>query len=115
MVAADAKLVSIKINGNEYKVPEGMTVLEACQEQGIPVPFVCHHPRLAPLGRIWVETLTYRQVQSVRCVYSWVVDGRCQLVIERSSTSRLLALLALLSEWTYGRTDPRLVLLPTRL
>lgn len=115
MVAADAKLVSIKINGNEYKVPEGMTVLEACQEQGIPVPFVCHHPRLAPLGRIWVETLTYRQVQSVRCGDSWVGDGRGHLRIERSSPSRLLARLALLREWTFGRTAPRLVLLPTRL
>lgn len=51
-VEAQGKLVSVKINGNEYKVPEGMTVLEACQAQGIHVPFVCHHPRLKPLGRV---------------------------------------------------------------
>lgn len=35
-----------------------MTVLEACQAQGINVPFVCHHPRLKPLGTLLVRFLT---------------------------------------------------------
>ena len=46
-------MVNIKINGTEYQVAEGKTVLEACQEKGIHVPFVCHHPRLAPLGKLF--------------------------------------------------------------
>ena len=52
------KTYKFRINGNEYKVPEGMTVLEACQAQGINVPFVCHHPRLKPLGTRLVRFLT---------------------------------------------------------
>ena len=53
-LAAEGNMVNIKINGTEYQVAEGMTVLEACQAKGIHVPFVCHHPRLAPLGRLYL-------------------------------------------------------------
>ena len=43
-----------------------MTVLEACQSQGINIPFVCHHPRLKPLGMRFRTDLTPRKVPSVR-------------------------------------------------
>lgn len=45
-----------------------MTVLEACQSQGINIPFVCHHPRLKPLGRL-INQRFYSQV-SAECVLS---------------------------------------------
>ena len=49
-----------------------MTVLEACQAQGINVPFVCHHPRLKPLGTRLVRFLT--RSANAECA-SWKSEG----------------------------------------
>jgi len=38
--------VTVYVNGKEVKVPENITVLEACEKAGVDVPTLCHHPRL---------------------------------------------------------------------
>ena len=38
--------VTVYVNGKEVKVPENITVLEACERAGVDVPTLCHHPRL---------------------------------------------------------------------
>jgi formate dehydrogenase alpha subunit len=38
--------ISIRINGQQYSIREGATILEACQEAGIDVPTLCHHPKV---------------------------------------------------------------------
>ena len=38
--------VTVYVNGEEVKVPENITVLEACEKAGVDVPTLCHHPRL---------------------------------------------------------------------
>ncbi len=38
------------INGREYEVPDGLTVLEAAGQAGIEIPTLCHDPRLKPSG-----------------------------------------------------------------
>ncbi len=38
------------LNGVRCDIREGATVLELCQQQGVPVPTLCHDPRLAPVG-----------------------------------------------------------------
>ncbi len=43
-------MVNLKINGNEIKVAEGTTVLEAARQAGVDIPTLCHHPDLAPYG-----------------------------------------------------------------
>ena len=42
--------ITIKLNGNEISAPEGMTILEVAQENGIDIPTLCHSPDLAPAG-----------------------------------------------------------------
>ena len=34
-------MVNIKINGIEYAVEEGTTILEACRQNGIRIPTLC--------------------------------------------------------------------------
>ncbi len=36
------KKVNIRINGKEYQVPAGITVLKACQDNGINIPVLCY-------------------------------------------------------------------------
>ncbi|MBW1714136.1 MAG: (2Fe-2S)-binding protein [Deltaproteobacteria bacterium] len=42
--------ISLKIDGQEVTAPEGATILEAAQENGIRIPTLCHHPALSPYG-----------------------------------------------------------------
>ncbi len=42
--------ISVQIDGREVPSSDGMTVLEAAQSAGIPIPTVCHHEKLEPFG-----------------------------------------------------------------
>jgi formate dehydrogenase major subunit len=44
------KTVTLTIDGREITVPEGTTVYEASRLLGIPVPVLCHDPKLKPVG-----------------------------------------------------------------
>lgn len=57
VVAAETKLVTLKINEQEVTVPEGMTVLQACQAVGIEVPNLCYQPLLRPWGSCRICTV----------------------------------------------------------
>ena len=49
-VRAEAKLVTLTIDGYEVTVPEGTTVLDAAKAAGIFIPYLCAHPALRPWG-----------------------------------------------------------------
>ncbi|MFN8532343.1 MAG: molybdopterin-dependent oxidoreductase [Dehalococcoidia bacterium] len=49
-VRADAKPISLTVDGFDVTVPEGTTVLDAAKEAGIFIPFLCAHPALRPWG-----------------------------------------------------------------
>ena len=38
----DNATVNVKINGNDYKVPQNVTILEACKRAGITIPTLCY-------------------------------------------------------------------------
>jgi bidirectional [NiFe] hydrogenase diaphorase subunit len=42
--------INLQIDGREVEAREGMTVLEAAQSAGIPIPTFCHHEKLEPYG-----------------------------------------------------------------
>lgn len=48
--ADQATTVNIIINGDDYQVPEGMTVLQACRANNIEIPTLCEMKDLAPDG-----------------------------------------------------------------
>jgi len=42
--------ISLRIDGQEVVVPEGVTILEAARRNGIRIPTLCHHEALSPYG-----------------------------------------------------------------
>ncbi|MHB8868809.1 MAG: 2Fe-2S iron-sulfur cluster-binding protein [Thermoleophilia bacterium] len=40
----------LQIDGKQFEVPEGITILEAAREVGIEIPTLCHHEGLEPHG-----------------------------------------------------------------
>jgi iron-only hydrogenase group A len=44
------KLVRLTIDGTEVSVPEGTTVMRACETLGIYIPRLCYHPALSMMG-----------------------------------------------------------------
>ena len=43
-------MVRIRIDGKDYEVGEGLTVFQACRQQGVEIPHFCYHERLAIAG-----------------------------------------------------------------
>lgn len=42
--------ITVTINGSQLSGSEGMTILEAAQENGIDIPTLCNRPELTPIG-----------------------------------------------------------------
>ncbi len=42
--------MTININGKDYPAKAGQTILQACRENGIEIPTLCHDERLKPFG-----------------------------------------------------------------
>ena len=43
-------MITIKINNNIVKVPQGSSILEACKELGLDIPRFCYHEKLSVAG-----------------------------------------------------------------
>jgi len=70
------KLITITINGKDYKVQEGQTIMQAADKCGYRIPRLCYHPKLSIEGSCRVCIV---QVEGVRnfvasCSYP-VADG----------------------------------------
>jgi NADH dehydrogenase/NADH:ubiquinone oxidoreductase subunit G len=88
-------MVRLTINGESLQVPEGWTLLEACRENGIHVPTLCHHPALEPYGacRLCVVELVPAQGRPrlvASCVYPCEEGAVVQTDSEAATKSRRL-------------------------
>ncbi|SDU52230.1 2Fe-2S iron-sulfur cluster-binding protein, partial [Desulfobacula phenolica] len=65
--------IQFEIDGKQVKATEGMTVLEAAQNEGIYIPTLCHHEKLEPFGgcRVCIVEVEVRGWTKlvVSCVY----------------------------------------------
>lgn len=43
-------MIKLTIDGKKTEVPEGTSVLDAATKLDIPIPVLCHHPKLSPFG-----------------------------------------------------------------
>jgi len=93
--------VMVVINGKTLKVPDNITVLEACERAGIEVPALCHHPRLGEsIGACRVCVVEVEGARNLQpaCVTK-VRDGMViKTSSERVKTARKFNLALLLSE-----------------
>ncbi len=49
-MSEERKMVKVTIDGNQYEVPAGTTILEAAKSVGIEIPHYCYHPGLSIAG-----------------------------------------------------------------
>lgn len=63
--------VSIEINGNKFSVPYGTTVLEACKQNKIHIPTLCHHDDLCIAGvcRVCLVEIEGMRTLQASCAY----------------------------------------------
>ncbi len=73
----ETRLVTVTIDGQQYTVPEGMTILEACRMVGIEVPNLCYQPLLRPWGscRLCTVEILGRRGGLVESCAAQVRDG----------------------------------------
>lgn len=68
MSTAPNKTCNIKVNGKDVSVPEGTVILEACNQNEVPVSNLCYNRKLKPFAACRT------------CMVETVVDGKKELV-----------------------------------
>lgn len=89
--------IGLRIDGQEVKAAKGTTLLEAIRQAGIPIPTLCNHPYLKPVGscRLCVVDVEGDRGLPASCTTS-VVDGmvvRTQTPRVREYRQQMLALI----------------------
>ena len=69
--------LNIKINGRDYTVPTGLTVLEACRYAGVEIPTLCYLKDINEIGacRLCLTEVTGARGLVAACVYPVDRDG----------------------------------------
>ena len=75
-MAEQSKQITLAIDGKPVTVPDGTTVLQACEKAGSPVPFYCYHPGLSIAGncRICLVEIEGMPKLQISC-YTRAADG----------------------------------------
>ncbi|MHB8923578.1 MAG: 2Fe-2S iron-sulfur cluster-binding protein, partial [Thermoleophilia bacterium] len=75
IIAESAPPVKMFIDGHFLQVNPRMTILEAAQANKIPIPTLCHDPRLAPVGRCGLCLVEVVEGGLVYACQTQVVEG----------------------------------------
>jgi predicted molibdopterin-dependent oxidoreductase YjgC len=108
MLGQIRRMVSVTLDGAEVRVPEGSTILDALQEQGVETPTLCWAPNLTPINacRVCMVEVEGSRVLVPSCARA-VEDG---MVVhtdsERVQHSRRMVLELLASSVDLSQTDP---------
>ena len=80
------EMLRLTIDSREVSVPDGYTVLEACRRYNIPIPTLCHDPKLSPAGacRLCVVEIEGQRNLAPSCV-TRVAPG----MVVRTGTTRV--------------------------
>ena len=73
---SESKTITLTIDGKTVTVPQGATVLQACEKASSPVPFYCYHPGLSIAGncRICLVEIEKTTKLQIAC-YTQAADG----------------------------------------
>ena len=73
----ETKMLNIKINGRDYTVPYGTTVLEACKQAGIEIPTLCYLKDVNEIGacRLCLVEVVGARGLVTACVYPIEREG----------------------------------------
>ncbi|MBI4003964.1 MAG: molybdopterin-dependent oxidoreductase [Candidatus Omnitrophica bacterium] len=83
----EPKYISLTVDGKTVTVPEGTTVLQACEKAQSPVPFYCYHPGLSIAGncRICLVEIAGTPKLQIAC-YTRAAEG---MVVNTTSDNTL--------------------------
>ena len=92
-----AEKVTIKINGKDYQVDGGITVLEACKQAGIKIPTLCYLKDVNEIGACRVCVVEVKGARNLvaSCVYPVsngleVCTNSARVIKSRKTTIELL-------------------------
>ncbi len=71
--------ISISINDKEISVPFGQTILEACKENQIHVPTLCHHPDLCIAGTCRICVVEVEGMKTLQTACSFPITSPIKL------------------------------------
>ena len=93
-VGAPRRAITLTIDGDEVKVPEGATILDACKAHGTAVPTLCYGDTLDPVNacRVCVVEVENNRVLVPSCSRRVEPDMRVHTDTERTRHSRKLVL-----------------------
>lgn len=77
--------ILLQIDGREVKASEGMTILQAAQSVGIPIPTLCHHEKLAPYGACRICTVEVASGGRIRLVAACVYPAEENMAVRTRS------------------------------
>ena len=101
-----ASTVTVTIDGQQVTVPPGTTLYDAALSAGIPIPVLCHSPRLQPVAvcRMCVVEVQGARVLQAACIRQ-AEDG---MVVQTQSDAvkRSRAMLTELLMADYPQTAP---------
>ncbi|MGB9770640.1 MAG: NADH-dependent [FeFe] hydrogenase, group A6 [Candidatus Kapaibacteriota bacterium] len=72
-------LVDIEINGRQYKVPFGMTILEACKQNNIHIPTLCYHEDLCIAGACRVCVVEIEGMKTLQASCAFPITGKLKI------------------------------------
>jgi len=78
-------MITMKLNGLEVRVDEGMTVLEAAQFLGFPIPTLCHMEGLSPYGACRLCVVEVGEGRASRLVTSCTYPAQEGLKVRTAS------------------------------
>lgn len=78
----------IEINGAECPAREGETVLEAAARAGVPIPTLCHDPRLEPAGACRVCLVEVEGQRRLQPACTWPVTSGMKVITESKRIER---------------------------
>ncbi len=82
--------VSINVNGKEYNVESGQTVLEACKKIGVEIPTLCHHPALSDVGACRVCAIEIEGARTLMTACTTQVQNGMKINTHSSRVERAL-------------------------
>jgi predicted molibdopterin-dependent oxidoreductase YjgC len=107
-LAAPRRLVDVTIDGQQVRVPEGATLLDACRQQGIDTPTLCYLENLTPVNvcRVCVVEVEKSRTLVPACSRTAEPGMVVHTDSERVRTSRRMVLEFLASSVDMGLTAP---------
>ncbi len=84
------EMVRINVNGKEYDVESGQTVLEACKKIGVEIPTLCHHSALSDVGACRVCAIEIEGARTLMTACTTQVQNGMKINTRSSRVERAL-------------------------